>query len=338
MPSNSATVTSSSLPTTEKGSSLWADAFTRLKKNKLAILGGIVVLLILIACFIVTPILAATGMDANAQDLSNQFAKPGSEKNLLGTDQLGRDMLMRVLKGGQISLLVAILSTLLTVTVGVIYGGIAGYVGGKTEAIMMRIVDGLLAMPFLIIVILFREMVSGHVDNAARSFLAFYEKTFEPEPESLNAFTTDVLSFTALIPLIVAIAAFGWLTMGRIVRTSAASLRRQEFVEAARSLGLSHRRILFRHILPNMLGPVIIYATLTIPSFILYEATLSFIGLGIEPPNSSWGILIKEGANFLETYPIVLAIPAGLFSVTLFAFNFLGDGLRDALDPKSSKD
>ena len=135
-----------------------------------------------------------------------------------------------------------------------------------------------------------------------------------------------------------AIAAFGWLTMGRIVRTAAASLRRQEFVEAARSLGLSHRRILFRHILPNMLGPVIIYATLTIPSFILYEATLSFIGLGIEPPNSSWGILIRDGANFIETYPIILAIPAVMFSVTLFAFNFLGDGLRDALDPKSSKD
>ena len=147
-----------------------------------------------------------------------------------------------------------------------------------------------------------------------------------------------MLRFSNLAPLILAIAAFGWLTMGRIVRTAAASLRRQEFVEAARSLGLPHHRILFRHILPNMLGPVIIYATLTIPSFILYEATLSFIGLGIEPPNSSWGILIKEGANFLETNPIILAIPAVLFSITLFAFNFLGDGLRDALDPKSSKD
>lgn len=318
--------TPTAAPSVEKGSSLWSDAYTRLKKNKLAMLGGIVVFLILFACFIVTPILSKMGMDATAQDLSNQFAKPG-EGSLLGTDQLGRDMLMRVLEGGQISLLVAILSTLLTVTIGIVYGGIAGYVGGKTEAIMMRIVDGLLAMPFLIIVILFRELIAARTDLIAEWLVANW------------GFSSDlVLRFSNLVPLIFAIAAFGWLTMGRIVRTAAASLRRQEFVEAARSLGLPHHRILFRHILPNMLGPVIIYATLTIPSFILYEATLSFIGLGIEPPNSSWGILIKEGANFLETYPIVLAIPAILFSITLFAFNFLGDGLRDALDPKSSKD
>lgn len=313
-------------PTVEKGSSLWTDAFARLKKNKLAMLGGIVVIAILVACFIVTPILGALGMDANKQDLSNQFAKPG-EGSILGTDQLGRDMLMRVLEGGQISLLVAILSTLLTVTIGIIYGGIAGYVGGRVESVMMRIVDGLLAMPFLIIVILFRELIAARTDLVAEWLVANW-----------NMSSDLVLRFSNLAPLVLAIAAFGWLTMGRIVRTAAASLRRQEFVEAARSLGLPHRRILFRHILPNMLGPVIIYATLTIPSFILYEATLSFIGLGIEPPNSSWGILIKEGANFLETYPIVLAIPAILFSVTLFAFNFLGDGLRDALDPKSSKD
>ncbi|GHC50697.1 ABC transporter permease [Roseibacillus persicicus] len=316
----------SSLPAAEKGSSLWSDAFVRLKKNKLAMVGGVVVLTILVACFIVEPILAATGMDGNEQDLSNQFAKPG-DGSVLGTDQLGRDMLMRVLGGGQISLLVAILSTLVTVTIGIIYGGIAGYVGGRTEAIMMRIVDGLLAMPFLIIVILFRELISARMDLVS----AWLVDNWSVNPDF-------VLKFSNLIPLIFAIAAFGWLTMGRIVRTAAASLRRQEFVEAARSLGLPHRRILFRHILPNMLGPVIIYATLTIPSFILYEATLSFIGLGIEPPNSSWGILIKEGANFLETYPVILAIPAAMFSITLFAFNFLGDGLRDALDPKSSKD
>lgn len=329
--------TSRAMPVVEKGTSLWSDAFTRLRKNKLAMLGGIVIVLILFFCFIGTPTLAAFGFDPNKQDLDNQFARP-SRAHALGTDELGRDMLMRVLKGGQISLLVAMLSTLLTVSFGIIYGGIAGYVGARTESIMMRIVDGLLAMPFLIIVILFRELISERVENSAKALLVFYEKTFNPSPETLRAVTDDIISFTSLVPLIIAIAAFGWLTMGRIVRTAAASLRRQEFVEAARSLGLSHRRILFRHILPNMLGPVIIYATLTIPSFILYEATLSFIGLGIEPPNSSWGILIRDGANFIETYPIILAIPAVMFSVTLFAFNFLGDGLRDALDPKSSKD
>ena len=307
----------------EKGSSLWADAFVRLKKNKLAILGGFIVIFILVACFIVAPVLAFCGWSGNEQDLANRFAAFG-EKGLLGTDQLGRDLLMRVLEGGQISLLVAIMATFLTVTIGVIYGGIAGYVGGKTGNVMMRIVDGLLAMPFLIIVILFRELISGHVDELARFLI-----------DDWGWSDNTVLRFANLIPLTIAIAAFGWPSMGRIVRSSAESLTKQEFVEAARSLGLSHRRILFRHILPNMLGPIIIYATLTIPSFILYEATLSYIGLGIEPPNSSWGKLIQEGANFLETNVTVLAVPAILFSLTLFAFNFLGDGLRDALDPKA---
>ena len=310
----------------EKGSSLWADAYIRLKKNKLAMLGGIVVLLILAACFILAPILSSMGYDGTKQDLSNRFAGFG-EIGLLGTDQLGRDLFMRVLQGGQISLLVAILATMLTVTIGVIYGGIAGYVGGRVGNAMMRIVDGLLAMPFLIIVILFREIISGHVDEVARFLIDEWQWNRD-----------TVLRFANLIPLTFAIAAFGWLSMGRIVRSAAASLAQQEFVEAARSLGLSHRRILLRHILPNMLGPVIIYATLTIPSFILYEATLSYIGLGIEPPNSSWGKLIQEGANYLETNITILAVPAVLFSVTLFAFNFLGDGLRDALDPKASKD
>ena len=311
---------------TEKGSSLWADAYIRLKKNKLAMLGGIVVILILILCFIIAPILAASGMNANEQDLTNRFAGVG-EKGVLGTDQLGRDLFMRVLEGGQISLLVAIMATCMTVTIGVIYGGIAGYVGGGIGNTMMRVVDGLLAMPFLIIVILFREIITPYIDTLAKFLI-----------DDWGWNDNTVLRFANLIPLTIAIAGFGWLSMGRIVRSAAASLSKQEFVEAARSLGISHRRILFRHILPNMLGPVIIYATLTIPSFILYEATLSYIGLGIEPPNSSWGKLIQEGANFLETNLTVLAVPAVMFSLTLFAFNFLGDGLRDALDPKASED
>lgn len=311
---------------TEKGTSLWADAYIRLKKNKLAMLGGIVVILILILCFIIAPILAASGMNANEQDLSNRFAGVG-EKGVLGTDQLGRDLFMRVLEGGQISLLVAIMATCMTVTIGVIYGGIAGYVGGTLGNTMMRIVDGLLAMPFLIIVILFREIITPYIDTLAKFLI-----------DDWGWNDNTVLRFANLIPLTIAIAGFGWLSMGRIVRSAAASLSKQEFVEAARSLGISHRRILFRHILPNMLGPIIIYATLTIPSFILYEATLSYIGLGIEPPNSSWGKLIQEGANYLETNLTVLAVPAIMFSLTLFAFNFLGDGLRDALDPKASKD
>lgn len=310
----------------EKGSSLWADALVRLHKNQLAVFGAVTIAVILLLCFILAPILSATGMDANAQDLSNRFGGLGNG-GVLGTDQLGRDLMLRVLEGGQISLLVAIVATLLTVSIGVVYGGIAGYVGGPLGSVMMRIVDGLLAMPFLIIVILFREVISGQI----LEFESFLETTLNWEKDTVRRLSN-------LVPLTIAIAAFGWLNMGRIVRTAAASLAKQEFVEAAHSLGLSHSRILFRYILPNMLGPVIIYATLTIPSFILYEATLSFIGLGIEPPNSSWGTLIKEGANYLETNKTVLVVPALLFSLTLFAFNFLGDGLRDALDPKSSKD
>ena len=281
--------TKSQIAKAEKGNSLWSDAFRRLRKNKLAMFGGIVIILILALCFLGPTILSwFDKFEPYTPDFQDKFSKPG-EGGVFGKDQLGRDLFARVLEGGQISLTVAILATLITVTVGVIYGGISGYVGKFTDTVMMRIVDGLLAMPFLIIVILFRELITEKVTSAA-SFLV--DKTF---------LSADIVSrFANLLPLILAIAAFGWLTMARIVRTSAASLAKQEFVEAARSLGLSHTRILFRHILPNMLGPVIIYATLTIPSFILYEATLSFIGLGIQPPYASWGILIKEGAFFLE--------------------------------------
>ncbi len=312
--------------TFDKGTSLWADAFIRLKKNKLALFGGITVIAILLICYVLGFALQAAGYDGNAQDLQNRFSGPSSDA-FLGRDQLGRDLFMRILQGGQISLLVALLATSITVTIGVIYGGVAGYIGGRTEAIMMRIVDGLLAMPFLIIVILLREVIGANIEEYSKFLI-----------DDWGWSNDDVKRFANLIPLIFAIAGFGWLVMGRIVCSAAASLSKQEFVEAARSLGLSHTRILFRHILPNMLGPVIIYATLTIPSFILYEATLTFIGLGIEPPNASWGKLINEGANYLETQPLLLIFPATLFSLTLFAFNFLGDGLRDALDPKASKD
>ncbi|MDA0766319.1 MAG: ABC transporter permease [Verrucomicrobia bacterium] len=318
---------SASLPTNlEKGTSLWKDAWHRLFQNKLAVLGLFTVLFIFAACFIGGPIMHWMDIDPNKQSLADKFAGPSGE-HLLGTDQLGRDFLVRILDGGQISLLIALLATLATVTIGIIYGGIAGYVGGRLGNTMMRIVDGLLAMPFLIVVILFREITKPRIELIGQFLIDQWEWNRDL-----------VLRFSNILPLLVAIAAFGWLTMARIVRTQTASLAQQEFVEAARSLGISHTRILFRHIVPNMLGPIIIYATLTIPSFILYEATLSFLGLGIEPPNSSWGTLIKEGANYLETKTAMILFPSILFSLTLFAFNFLGDGLRDALDPKAAKD
>lgn len=306
-----------------KSSSLWSDAWVRLRKNKLATASLFLIIVILLMCFVVRWFLPH---EPNAADLGAKFLSAGEGGHLLGTDQLGRDLLARMLDGGQISLLIALLATTLTVMMGVIYGSIAGYVGGWVENLMMRVVDGLLALPFLVIVILMRELIAGWIDSGAETLIARGAK-----PDL-------VLRFANIIPLIFAIAAFGWLTMGRIVCTQAANLVRMEYIEAARSLGLTHWTILKRHIIPNLLGTVIIYATLTIPSFILYEATLSFIGMGIEPPNSSWGMLIKDGANLIETQPALLYFPAILFSLTLFGFNFLGDGLRDALDPKAAKD
>ncbi len=312
----------SASPDANKGTSLTKDAWLRLRKNVLAMVGLVIVAIILFACFVL-PFLMGDSFQPNIQDLNNTFGSKG----VFGTDQLGRDIFDRIIDGGQLSLLVAISATVLTCIIGITYGSIAGYFGGKIDSVMMRLVDGLLAMPFLIVVILFRELISPGVNDIARFLVNEWGWNKEL-----------VLRYSSIVPLTIAIAAFGWLSMARIVRSSAAGLREQEFVEAARSLGLSHFHIIFRHVLPNMLGPIIIYATLTIPSFILYEATLSFIGLGIEPPYASWGSLIQEGVNFLETYPSVIFIPSAVFTITLFAFNFLGDGLRDALDPKASKD
>ena len=310
------------VPNTES-SSLWGDAWVRLTKNKLATVCMWIVIFIVLACFI-GPFIY--GVDPNAGELSNKL-QPPSWENPLGTDQIGRDLLARILYGGQISLLVAFAATLISVTIGIVYGAISGYVGGKVDSTMMRIVDGLLALPFLIIVILFREVITGHIEVFGKYLIE--ERAWDRD---------FVLRYQNIIPLFIAIGASGWLTMSRIVRTQTASLVKLEYVEAARSLGLSNMKILFKHVIPNTLGPIIIFTTLTIPSFILYEAALSFLGLGIEPPNSSWGKLIQEGANYIETSYTVLLFPALVFSLTLFAFNFLGDGLRDALDPKASKD
>jgi len=269
-----------------KSSSLWSDAWIRLRKNKLATASLFLVLIILFACFVVRWLLPH---DPNFANLDAKFAPMGTEIVASIDDN-------------------------------------SGYVGGWVQNFMMRIVDGLLALPFLVIVILMREMIKVWVQSGSEFVI------------ELGANPDLVIRFANIIPLIFAIAAFGWLTMGRIVCTQAANLVRMEYIEAARSLGLGHWTILKRHIIPNLLGTVIIYATLTIPSFILYEATLSFIGMGIEPPNSSWGMLIKEGANLIEVHPKLLIFPAIIFSLTLFGFNFLGDGLRDALDPKTAKD
>ncbi|MGB2402961.1 MAG: ABC transporter permease [Akkermansiaceae bacterium] len=307
-----------------KGHSLWSDAWLRLRQNKMAMASLVLLLTIGILCFIIPALPIIT--DPNTQDLNNTFLPP-NQNHWLGTDQSGRDLLARLLYGGQISLLVGIVATTVSLIIGLIYGAIAGYAGGKTDSIMMRIVDILYGLPFLVLVILFSLLISEHAKELTDNLVTRW-----PEHDVF------IKKFINLVPLFVAIGALGWLTMARVARAQVLSLKKQEFVEAAVSLGLTHRRILIRHIMPNMLGPVIVYATLTVPGFVLTEATLSFLGLGVESPNSSWGILLSEGANYMETHPRLLIIPSITFSLTLLALNFLGDGLRDALDPKAAKD
>lgn len=306
--------------------SLWLDAWRRLQQNRMAIASLVVLAIIVFCCFILPLLPFAHVKDPNAGDLKQTFL-PRSSDHLLGTDALGRDLFARLLYGGQISLLVGIIATTVAVLIGVTYGSISGYVGGRTDSIMMRIVDILYGLPFLVLVILFSLLVGSYMGRFGK---------FLTEGLSMNA--SFVSRFISIIPLFIAIGALGWLTMARMARAQVMNYKEQEFVEAARSLGLSHKRILFRSILPNTLGPIIVYSTLTIPSFIMFEATLSFLGLGISSPNASWGSLVNEGANYMETHPSLLWIPSSVFIITLFALNFLGDGLRDALDPKASKD
>ena len=307
-----------------KGQSLWSDAWARLKKNKMAMASLIVLFVIVVLCFIL-PAFSIIA-DPNNQNLNSTFLNP-DKNHWLGTDQSGRDLLARLLYGGQISLLVGIIATTVSVIIGLIYGAIAGYAGGKTDSLMMRIVDILYGLPFLVLVILFSLLISEHAKELTDQLVSMW-----PAQEIF------IKKFINLVPLFIAIGALGWLTMARVARAQVLSLKKQEFVEAAVSLGLSHRQILMRHIMPNMLGPIIVYATLTVPGFVLTEATLSFLGLGVESPNSSWGILLSEGANYMETHPRLLIIPSITFSLTLLALNFLGDGLHDALDPKAAKD
>ncbi|MBL9190051.1 MAG: ABC transporter permease [Opitutaceae bacterium] len=283
----------------EKGNSLWHDAWLRLRKNQLAVFGMGTLVIVAIAC-LVGPFFSPYGYEQ--QELNNTFAAP-SWQHWLGTDQLGRDLFVRLLYGGRVSLGVGLCATFVALTIGVAYGAISGFFGGKLDAVMMRAVDIMYSLPFTIFVIL---------------LMVFFGRN--------------------IILLFVAIGAVEWLTMARIVRSQVMAVKKMEFVEAARSLGFGRRRIIFRHILPNILGPIIVYTTLTIPAVMLLEAFLSFLGLGVQPPMSSWGVLIKDGAEKMEEYPWLLQFPAAIFSLTLLSLNFLGDGLRDALDVRSSKD
>jgi len=286
------------LEDSEHGTSLWKDAARRFLRNRMALFGlNFVALLAILA--LAAPLFV---QDYATQNLA-YGAKAPSSAHWFGTDVLGRDMLSRVLYGSRISLAVGICATLVSLTIGVFYGAVSGYLGGKTDVVMMRIVDILYALPFTVFVILLMVIFGRNI-----------------------------------ILLFMAIGAVEWLTVARIVRGQVLSLRRQEFIEAAIALGLRKRAIILRHLVPNVLGITIIYATLTVPSVMLLEAALSFLGFGVQPPMSSLGVLIDEGAKNIEEFPWLLIYPGVLFSLTLFSLNFLGDGLRDALDPKAAKD
>lgn len=283
----------------EDGASLWHDAWLRLKKNRAAVTGG-VVLAVMVVLAILTPWIAPYGYEAQNLDLG---ATPPSAAHWLGTDIFGRDLLTQILYGGRISLAVGFIATAVALAIGVTWGAVAGYVGGRIDSVMMRFVDILYALPFMIFIILLMVVFGRNI-----------------------------------LLLFLAIGAVEWLTMARIMRTQVQSLRQQEFVEAAVSLGLPPSAIIFKHIIPNALGPIIVYTTLTIPSVMLLEAFLSFLGLGIQPPQTSWGLLISYGAETMEEYPWLLIFPGLALTITLFSLNFLGDGLRDALDVRGSKD
>ena len=277
--------------------SLWRDAFDRLISNKLSLFGSIYILFI-VTLALITPLIAP--YDYAYQDLNLGPSGPSAE-HWLGTDTLGRDLLTRMMYGSRVSLMVGFLATMVALSIGVLWGTIAGFTGGKVDTIMMRIVDVLYGIPFIIFVILLMVIFGRN-----------------------------------LILLFMAIGAVEWLTMARIVRSQVMSLSKQEFILAAEAMGVSKAGIIYKHLIPNAIGPVIVYATLTVPQIMLLEAFLSFLGLGVQAPLSSWCLLIRDGAVSMEEYWWLLIFPSLAFSLTLFSLNFIGDGLRDALDPRTS--
>ncbi len=279
------------------GRSPWADARTRFIRNKAAV-ASLIALLVIGAVCIFGPMLLPFEFDSTDWD-AMKLPPTLQNMHLWGTDESGRDLLVRCLIGGRISLMVGLLATLASVAIGIAWGATAGFLGGRIDGFMMRIVDMMYAIPYLLIAILL-------VTILGREFYL----------------------------VVLAITAFSWMDMARVVRGQTLSLRTMEFVEAARSIGVPTRRIIYSHIVPNLLGIVVIYTTVTVPSVILTESVLSFLGLGIQEPMTSWGVLIEDGTKVMEVAPWMLLFPAALLSITLYCFNFIGDGLRDALDPK----
>ncbi|GAB4090397.1 ABC transporter permease family protein [Hydrogenophaga soli] len=283
--------------TAVQGRSPWTDARRRFMHNKAAVVSLVLLILVTLMC-VIGPWVLPHAYDTSDWDAMSQ---PPTWRNFhwFGTDESGRDLLVRSLMGGRISLMVGLLATLTSASLGIAWGATAGFLGGRVDSLMMRIVDMMYAVPYLLIAILMVTLLG-------RDFYL----------------------------VVVTITVFSWMDMARVVRGQTLSLRSREFVEAARAIGVPTWRIIYQHIVPNLLGIVVIYTTVTVPGVILTESVLSFLGLGIQEPMTSWGVLIHDGTSVMEISPWILLFPAALLSTTLYCFNYIGDGLRDALDPK----
>jgi oligopeptide transport system permease protein len=310
-----------------RGESLWSDAWRRLKKNRAALVSAVILTAMMLGCLLV-PSLSSWRYDQADLALG---PTPPSAAHWMGTDFFGRDLMARVFFGGRISLAVGLISTLVSFVIGVSWGGVAGYFGGKLDALMMRLVDALYAFPFLILVILLKVFFAGEGGSLHRSWM------FVIGPFVDNAADPAHFPVFEIFFIFGALGSVSWLTMARIVRGQVIALREQPFVEAARSIGVGHAAIIFRHLVPNALGPIIVYTTLTVPQIMLVEAFLSFLGVGTQEPLSSWGLLAADGAEVMGIYPWLLVFPALMLAITLFCLNFLGDGLRDAPEGLSSR-
>ncbi len=287
----------------------WLEAWLRMRRNRVAVICGILVIGVVVFS-ILGPILvkAIWGYTYDSRDMAHGSKGP-SLRHWFGTDMLGRDLMVRVMYGGKIALGIGIVATAIATVIGVVLGGIAGYVGGAIDNAIMRVVDVLYSLPLIVIIIGIQSALS--------------ERFKDPDQR--------------LTLMFVLIGCLSWMTIARIVRGQVLSLKNREFVEAARAVGATPRRILFKHLIPNTLGPVIVYATASIPGIMLTEAFLSFLGLGVQPPRSSWGVLISDGAKQQLSFPWMLVFPGVILAITILALNFLGDGLRDALDPQTRK-
>ena len=326
-------VSETTVPERRRTASLWSDAFYRLGRNKAALLGGTMVIVLTLTALFAAQI---APYSYSEQDRTQTDAVPKwilalfpmiepyakiSDDFPIGADYVGRDLLSRIIYGAQISLSVAYVGPIIALLVGTVYGLIAGFFGGKVDNLMMRVVDIMYAFPTMLLIIM---------------MMAFFRSSFAASEPGSFAYTMNEIDrrFGGMLFIFVGIGITAWMGTARLARGQVLSLREQEFTLAARALGASNTRVIFRHLLPNILGPLVITVTLAIPGYISYEAFLSFIGLGVNAPTPSWGSMLSDGAQAIRTYPHQAVIPALALCLTMFAFNFLGDGLRDALDPR----